>query len=111
MALTRPKPPAFNIEHRRAERVEVSFRSVLRHGAKSVRVHVVDISPLGLCARWERCDSAGLVKISLPFIGPVAARIVWVLGGRIGAEFIEPIDLAQYHNMLAAAPRQSPWHD
>ena len=111
MAATRPLLQNMRIDGRRAERDEVSFRSELREGAKTLPVHVVDISPLGFRARCETCAPAGSIQLGLPGLGFISARVVWAVGGRIGGEFARPIDAALYRKMLDCAPEQESWHD
>jgi hypothetical protein len=44
-----------------------------------------------------------IVRLMLPRLGQVSARVMWSLGGRLGAEFIKPLDSYAYTAMLNAA--------
>jgi hypothetical protein len=92
-------------EQSRAERDEVALPT--RMFSKDQRggdVLLVNISPFGFMAREHGETSKGtVVQIALPRLGQVAAKVVWSLGGRLGAEFTKPIDRYAYTAMLNAA--------
>lgn len=102
------------VESRRAPRDVVSFRAPLDgpSGERSTSL-VVDVSPYGFMCRTTAALQAGdLIAIKLPVVGSNAARVVWSLGGRIGAEFISPIPSEAYPKMLANAPTDKPaWNE
>jgi hypothetical protein len=98
---------ADNRDRRIADRDDVFHRTALRmpHGA-FVSVDIVNISLTGLMARTITTIEPGMaVGIALPLLGERAVRIVWALGGRIGAEFVEPIKPAHYAPLLAGLRR------
>ena len=90
-------------EMRRAERHEVCFRcEIVGAGSGQVRGLMVDISPLGCMMRSSHPFTQDtLVSFVLPQYGKCEARIVWAIGGRVGMEFIRPIDAAPFLAMLA----------
>lgn len=92
---------------RRAEREEVGYRTsaVALDGGHHTLL-VVNISPQGLMARCEDPLAAGnRIRVRLPEVGAIEARVRWSLGGRLGCEFPEPIDLASYYDLLATLVR------
>ncbi|HET8613055.1 MAG TPA: PilZ domain-containing protein [Sphingomonas sp.] len=101
-------------ESRRATRDVVSFRAMI-DGPAGVRTTalVVNISPLGFMSRTDAALTPGeRIAVTLPMIGPRAARVVWALGGRVGGEFIDPIPAESYARLLLAAPNDKPgWSD
>jgi len=92
-------------EQRRAPRDEVALPTrMLTMDNKASDVLLVNISPLGFMAReYGQTAKGTLVRLALPRLGQVSARVVWSLGGRVGAEFIKPIDSYAYAAMLNAA--------
>jgi hypothetical protein len=102
------------LEARRSTRDVVSFHAAL-DGPAGMRIMVlmVDISPLGFMSRSSAALAPGdLVAVKLPVIGPRAARIVWLLGGRVGGEFVEFLPSDLYTRMLARCPNDKPaWNE
>lgn len=98
---------------RRVEREEVTVSTTLRaSGVHSLDIVVRNISTLGFMA-----DAKGefavddRVRIRLPALGTVIARLVWARDGQIGCEFEEEIDLPRLRAILAAtgaAPARQP---
>lgn len=90
---------------RRAPRDEVALPTRMHiHDQLSSDVLLVNISPLGFMAReYGETPKGTIVRLALPRLGQVAAKVVWSLGGRVGAEFIKPIDSYAYTAMLNAA--------
>jgi hypothetical protein len=107
MAINALTHQMFEAERRRAEREVVFFRTTLRAAdGPVITAQLVNISRGGFMVRADTPLPEGTqVGIALPAIGEPVARIVWALGGRIGAQFIEPIDPASYFGMIAALPR------
>nr|WP_279588173.1 PilZ domain-containing protein [Sphingomonas japonica] len=63
---------------------------------------IVNLSPHGLMARVEGDFSEGQrIRVILPVTGVIAAEIRWCLGGRMGCQFDQAIDLASYYELLA----------
>jgi hypothetical protein len=89
---------------RREERDEVHFRArAFGPDAQPLNLLIVNISPHGLMARCETEYPIGSrVRVNLPLIGVVVAEIRWSLGGRIGCQFDQAIDLASYYELLAS---------
>lgn len=95
--------PATN--HRRVEREAIEVSTTLRaSGYHSLDIVVRNISTLGFMADVGDSDFAAddQVRIRLPSIGTVIARVVWTRDGQIGGEFLEEIDLPRLRGILAA---------
>lgn len=94
-------------EVRRSERDEVHYRA--RAFGPDARLHefvIVNISPHGLMARCgAQFETGDRVRIQLPGIGVMVAEIRWSLGGRLGAQFENAIDLASYYELIATMVR------
>ncbi|ATE63905.1 PilZ domain-containing protein [Rhizorhabdus dicambivorans] len=95
-------------EQRRAPRDEVALPTrmfVKDHQGSDVLL--VNISPLGFMVReYGETPKGSIVRLALPRLGQVTAKVVWSLGGRVGAEFIKPIDHYAYTAMLNAAKQK-----
>ena len=91
-------------EQRRAPRDDVALPTRMFTQDSASDVLLVNISPLGFMAReYGETPKGTIVRLGLPRLGQVAAKVVWSLGGRVGAEFIKPIDSYAYAAMLNAA--------
>ncbi|MES2988948.1 MAG: PilZ domain-containing protein [Pseudomonadota bacterium] len=94
-------------EVRREGREEVHYRArAFGPDAKSHGLLIVNISPHGLMARCEACFEVGdRIRIQLPVVGVMVAEIRWSLGGRLGAQFENVIDLASYYELATIMVR------
>jgi len=94
--------PASNL--RRADREDVEVSATLRaSGHHSLDVIIRNISTLGFMAEGNLdCDPDNNVRVRLPSLGTVIARVVWVKDGQFGAEFTNEIDLQRLRAVLAA---------
>lgn len=91
-------------EQRRAPRDDVALPTRMFTQEMASDVLLVNISPLGFMAReYGETPKGTIVRLALPRLGQVAAKVAWSLGGRVGAEFIKPIDSYAYAAMLNAA--------
>ncbi|MGP1282741.1 MAG: PilZ domain-containing protein [Parasphingopyxis sp.] len=99
----------FDVEKRRAARDAVSIRAALHEpGADSHEILVGNLSPFGFMAISPKAYREGtLVRLDLPLIGEVNARIVWSLSDRLGAEFIRPFDARGYRQLLDSTPHKA----
>jgi len=90
---------------RRAPRDEVALPTrMFTMDHKASDVLLVNISPLGFMVReYGQTPKGTIIRLALPRLGQVTGRVVWSLGGRVGAEFIKPIDPYAYAAMLNAA--------
>lgn len=93
---------------RRSERDDVDYgASAVSPDGSRLELRIVNISPHGLMARCEVCPAVGRrLRVTLPKVGAIDAEVRWAMGGRIGCEFAEPIDLAGYYDLLAALVRR-----
>ena len=96
-----------NVDLREVERDAVHYRSRASDAqGRAFPVLIVNTSAKGLMARCEAELAEGdRLRIALPAIGNVEAEVRWSLGGRIGVEFTEVIELTVYYEMLAALIR------
>ena len=103
----------FDVEKRRAQRDAVSVRAKLHEpGEEAHEILVGNLSPFGFMAISPVAYREGtLVRLDLPLIGEVNARIVWSLSDRIGAEFIRPFDARGYRELLDSKPVQRAQND
>lgn len=92
---------------RREGRDDVHYRArSFGPDAKQHTLLIVNISPHGLMARCDAVFEIGdRIRIQLPVIGVAVAEIRWSLGGRLGAQFDPPIDLASYYDLIATLMR------
>ena len=90
-------------EKRETARDEVDYRARAYGGdAQPLSIQVVNMSAQGLMARCETpFDIGDRIRIVLPIAGPVVAEVRWALGGRIGCQFDQAIDLASYYELLS----------
>lgn len=102
-----PQSTLATAEDRREDRDEVHHRTRAIHvDGRVLQLLVVNISPSGFMARCEAAAAEGdTLRITLPGVGVLPARIRWSLGGRIGCELDRPIRLADYYELLAALLR------
>jgi hypothetical protein len=98
---------AHDHNRRIAKRDEVFHRTTLRlSDGTAATADIVNISCTGFMARTLlTIEPETHIEIGLPLFGERAARVVWALGGRIGAEFAEPIEPAYYSILLTHMPR------
>lgn len=96
----------FDVEKRRAERDAVSIKATLHEpGEDGHEIMVGNLSPFGFMAVSPQSYREGtLVRLNLPLIGEVNAKIVWSLSDRVGAEFIRPFDARGYRELLDSTP-------
>ena len=83
-------------DRRRASRLPVEFEATMRElGATGVEATVLNISERGFMARTTLHFEVGArVWLLLPGRERASAVIKWTAGEKIGAEFAEPISLA-----------------
>ena len=96
-------------EIRREGRDDVHYRARgFGPDARQLNLVIVNLSPHGLMARCERQLEIGdRIRVVLPIVGPVAAEIRWSLGGRIGCQFDQAIELAGYYELIAVVVKAS----
>lgn len=89
---------------RREDRDEVHYRArAFGPDARQLQFLIVNISPHGLMARCDGDFQVGQrIRVVLPEVGAMVAEIRWALGGRIGCQFEQAIDLASYYALLTA---------
>jgi hypothetical protein len=82
-------------QRRSAKRRHFSLKTSVRHGPfEQAPITLEDLSFTGFAGL---CDApvrvGGFVSIALPPIGLVRAKVVWVRDDRIGAEFLNAVDV------------------
>ena len=89
---------------RRAEREEIEVSTTVRSlGYQGHDVVIRNISTMGFMADAEGdFDAESIVRVRLPSLGTVSARVVWAKNGQIGCEFTHEIDLHRLRAVLAA---------
>ena len=91
-------------EQREGERVSVFHRTrMVGPDGQALTLVIVDLSQKGLMARCDQ-DLAreARIQVNIPGIGMCFAVVRWSLGGRIGCELEEYIEVDDYHAALAA---------
>ena len=86
-------------ERRRAERTPVEVGATMRElGASGVEATVLNVSETGFMAVADgHFDVGARIWLILPGGRERANAVVkWAVGDRIGAEFAEPVSLAQF---------------
>ncbi|CAN5163986.1 hypothetical protein BH10PSE12_BH10PSE12_24770 [soil metagenome] len=107
--MTRPllRPAANLADLRKATRELVDFETQGTINGAPYAVRVVNISPLGLMARTDEDIRKGdRLIVELPHLSSITAIVRWVEDGRIGTEFVRPINDRDYAPMLAVMPRR-----
>ena len=94
-------------DNRIATRDEVHYRiRAFGPDARPLSLLIVNLSAQGLMARSDHDLAPGArLTMTLPVIGVVHAEVRWSLGGRIGCELDDAIDLADYYELLAVLVR------
>lgn len=91
--------------HRRQViRDEVNYETVCtRNGRLREDVRIVDLSPFGFHLRGNAVAARGeKLRLLLPVVGDVEARVAWALTGCLGGWFTYPIPEDRYALLLAA---------
>ncbi len=93
------------MEGRRARRADVMLGAGLRQrGAHSVTVQIVDLSTDGFRAATHLELFAGSdIWLKLPGLELLHARVVWMRGHLLGAQFVRPLHPAVLDMVVQAA--------
>lgn len=96
-----------DIDRRRSERADLFYRTNLRlDNGRTAPADLVNLSRSGFMVRTNAVlDPDSELFVVLPVIGEQAARVVWSLGGRMGAEFRAPMEEVVYSSLLDRLPR------
>jgi hypothetical protein len=91
------------IDRRGADRENLALWSRIRMPSQpDYALRICNVTPLGVMAMTPcPAHDGDTVQIELPAIGWHEARIIWVLGDRIGAEFVRPVDRDQFQRFIA----------
>lgn len=87
---------------------------VLRPGEVRIDVRLIDLSARGFHARCglARFDRGESIRLQLPLVSTLPARVMWSVRGCFGGQFQLPIDARTYLDLLAqvrATSRQAPF--
>lgn len=107
--LNRSRDPSVN--QRRAQRDLVDMVSHITAQGRTHGTRIINISALGLMCRTEAEMVIGeRVTVWLPVVKNQAGEVRWAEDGRVGIEFLEPIEPRIYDAMLSLIPpRQTAW--
>lgn len=97
---------------RRVERDACDLVTAITRGFElRLSGRVADICPFGCCVRSDAVfEKDDRIRLLLPIIGDVEARVAWTLVGVFGCEFTDPIAPEQYPLVLAAIKtRRDSW--
>lgn len=91
------------IDRRTSERVDIALWSRIRAQSRpDYSMRICNVSSVGLMAMTPcPVSDNDRVQIELPAIGWHDATVVWVLGDRIGASFVRPIDAELFERFIA----------
>jgi len=98
------RDPQSSPQRRRSDRVAVDLVTVvLRDGRPDLEVRLVDLSPFGFHARHSESHLArdDRLRIDLPLLGDMPARVIWTIKGCFGCRFSVPIEERAYLRLLA----------
>ncbi|WP_022682700.1 PilZ domain-containing protein [Sphingobium bisphenolivorans] len=100
-----------DVNQRRAPRVLVDMVSHVVARGRSQGVRIINISSLGLMCRTDAELFIGeRISVWLPIVKEVTAEVRWAEDGRVGVEFMTPIEPRMYDAMLSLIPpRQTAW--
>ena len=87
-------------DRRRAARLPVEYEAMMRElGANGLEATVLNISETGFMARsGVHFEVGSRIWLLLPGRDRASAVVKWTAGDKIGAEFAEPISLADFKN-------------
>jgi len=96
-------------DKRTDERIPVCHRTrAVGPAGQALSLVIVDLSANGLMARCDTGVAAGSrIQILLPIIGMCFAEVRWSLGGRMGCELEQVIELESYYEVLAMLTREA----
>ncbi|KKW90054.1 MULTISPECIES: PilZ domain-containing protein [Sphingobium] len=100
-----------SINQRRVQRDLVDMVSHITAQGRTHGARIINISALGLMCRTEAPIRIGeRLTVWLPVVKDHIAEVRWAEDGRIGIEFIGPIEPQIYDAMLSLIPpRQTAW--
>ena len=90
---------------RKVDRDEVDFTAPLRRlKGRPMDARIVNLSTHGFMIRIDgEFDQGEQILVDLPVVGETMAKVAWALGGRIGGQFVIPIQPGRYTELLVAA--------
>lgn len=89
----------------RTERVGVVLTCEIRQGTRPWKMaRLEDLSPNGFrIARLPDARSELPLRIRIPGIQMLSARICWIRDGAVGCEFAEPLHVAVFEHIVRSA--------
>jgi len=100
------------VEHRRDKRSHIFLNAMLRLPDGEFEVKLTNLSSFGACANYPVTLAIGTeVQISRGDL-TVPGRIAWSVEGKIGIEFVDPLNLQEFRTrgQTSAPPVRSPLH-
>jgi len=93
---------AFSGEERSSDRYALSINTTMRAlGQENQPLHIANISACGFGGQSPHMfQPPCVVSVKLPGIGEVKARVAWAGSGRVGGQFLVPIDLEALVNAI-----------
>lgn len=90
-------------DNRLLDRDRVCLETIITDGSgKQASVRLVDISPGGFHARADLdLRKHQIIRVILPLVGDVRARVMWSLIGCFGAQFFDSVGEREYPRLLA----------
>lgn len=87
------------------ERVGVALLCQVRQGARPWKMaRLEDLSPGGFRIAWLPDARPELpLRIRIPGIRLLSARVCWTRGGTVGCEFSEPLHVAVFEHIVRSA--------
>lgn len=89
----------------RSERVGIALLCEVRQGTRPWKMaRLEDLSPGGFRIAWLPDARAELpLRIRIPGIRLLSARICWIRDGAVGCEFSEPLHVAVFEHVVRSA--------
>lgn len=105
-----PRETLAQINRRRSERHSLALETqMMKRGGKAFSARIMNISLHGFLVDTDiALNERNHVKIDIPTIGWVRADLVWVLGSRVGGEFVEPLSPVRFEmfvGLFGTTPR------
>lgn len=105
-----PIPPESGCTREFAHRAEVTLICEVRQGLKPWKAaRLSDISQAGFHIAWlPDCNPAIPLRIRIPGLQMLSARIRWRRGKSVGCEFTEPLHVAVFEHIVSQCRFEGP---
>lgn len=94
----------------KAGRAEVTLLCEVRQGSRPWQlVRLEDISQEGFCITWlAECAPGRPLRVKIPGIQILSAKVCWQRGKAVGCEFAEPLHVAVFEHIVRQAVIDGP---